>query len=215
MYVSYVPGVPTSWAAPRYILHMTSRNLWDWEFQSKLSLSSEKVIDACVFRLPDGRWRMWYKDEAHDAHTYAADSNDLYTWQVVGPVITGYPHEGPNVFQWRDRYWMITDAWKGQAVYRSDDLETWTRQTADILEQPGKRSDDGGYGHHADVLIHADRAFIFYFTHPERKAGERFGFNDIAPYYDKRTALQVAELEIENGILTCHRDKDFDFRLTS
>lgn len=214
MYVSYVPGVPSNWAAPRCILHMTSRNLWDWQFESKLPLSSEKVIDTCVYRLPNGRWRMWYKDEAHQSHTYTADSDDLYHWQVLGPLITDCPHEGPNVFQWYDTYWMVTDTWKGQAVYRSDDLEAWTRQAANILDRPGKRADDGWYGLHADVLVNAGRAFIFYFTHPDRKPDEHFGFDEVHPYHDKRTSLQVAKLEISNGVLWCDRDKDFDFRLT-
>ena len=62
MYVSYVPGIPADWNHPRYILHYTSKNLIDWNFESKLNLSSEKIIDACVFRLPDGIFRMWYKD---------------------------------------------------------------------------------------------------------------------------------------------------------
>ena len=54
MYVSYVPGIPADWNHPRYILHYTSKNLIDWNFESKLNLSSEKIIDACVFRLPNG-----------------------------------------------------------------------------------------------------------------------------------------------------------------
>ena len=78
MYVSYVPGIPADWNHPRYILHYTSKNLIDWNFESKLNLSSEKIIDACVFRLPDGIFRMWYKDERNGSHTYFADSKDLY-----------------------------------------------------------------------------------------------------------------------------------------
>ena len=81
MYVSYVPGVPHDWSGSRSILHMTSQNLWDWKYEGTLPLSSDRVIDACVFHLPDGRWRMWYKDEANQSHTYAADSSDLYTWK--------------------------------------------------------------------------------------------------------------------------------------
>ncbi|MFC0215092.1 hypothetical protein ACFFK0_22095 [Paenibacillus chartarius] len=53
---------------------------------------------------------MWYKDEANGSATYAADSANLYDWQVIGPVITGRPHEGPNVFYFKDSYWMIVDA---------------------------------------------------------------------------------------------------------
>ena len=46
MYVSYVPGIPADWNHPRYILHYTSKNLIDWNFESKLNLSSEKI--RCV-----------------------------------------------------------------------------------------------------------------------------------------------------------------------
>jgi len=118
MYVSYIRGVPQAWSGERHIVHMTSANLWDWEFQSVLPLSSDYVIDACVYRLPDGRWRMWYKDEADGSHTWAADSNDLLLWNVAGPVITDCAHEGPNVFHWQGMYWMLTDRWRGQGVYR-------------------------------------------------------------------------------------------------
>lgn len=45
MYVSYVPGIPADWNHPRYILHYTSKNLIDWNFESKLNLSSEKIIE--------------------------------------------------------------------------------------------------------------------------------------------------------------------------
>ena len=33
MYVSYVPGIPADWNHPRYILHYTSKNLIDWNFE--------------------------------------------------------------------------------------------------------------------------------------------------------------------------------------
>ncbi len=54
MYVSYVPGVPHDWSGTRAIVHMTSHNLWDWQSQSHLSLSSDRVIDAAIHRLPSG-----------------------------------------------------------------------------------------------------------------------------------------------------------------
>ncbi|MEM1504768.1 hypothetical protein RG959_15250 [Domibacillus sp. 8LH] len=99
MYVSYIRGVPSEWAGHRRdIVHYTSRNLWTWTFQSVLKLSSDYVIDACIHPMPDGRWRMWYKDEAADSATYAADSDDLYQWKPVGAVLAHQPHEGPNVF---------------------------------------------------------------------------------------------------------------------
>ena len=46
MYVSYVRGLPRDWSGSRAIVHMTSENLWDWQHESVLELSSERVIDA-------------------------------------------------------------------------------------------------------------------------------------------------------------------------
>ena len=86
MYVTYITGVPTAWVGDRRILHYTSKNLWDWEFKSVLTLSSNRVIDAGIYPLPNGDWRMWYKDEANHSHIYAADSSDLNKWTVKGPV---------------------------------------------------------------------------------------------------------------------------------
>ena len=210
MYVSYVRGVPTSWNYGRTIVHMTSVNLWDWQFQAVLPLSSERVIDACVFRLPDGRWRMWYKDEVNQAFTYSADSPDLYHWSAGGPVISDCAHEGPNVFQWRGTYWMITDPWHGLGVYRSADLETWTREGT-ILDRPGSRPEDGAIGHHADVLVQGDEAYVFYFTHPEVK-GMAAG-DTVWSYARRRTSLQVARLDLLDEKLVCERDEEFELRL--
>ncbi len=111
---------------------------------------------------------MWYKDEAHSSHTYAADSPDLRHWTVDGEVIGGKGHEGPNVFTWKNQWWMITDHWDGLGVFRSADALRWTRQANNILREPGTRPDDGVKGGHADVLVQGADAWIFYFTHPGR-----------------------------------------------
>jgi hypothetical protein len=210
MYVSYVHGVPTAWTGDRRIIHYASANLWEWEFEAMLDLSSRRVIDACIHPLPGGGWRMWYKDEDNHSYTYAADSIDLFQWKVVGPVITDCAHEGPNVFYWRGAYWMVTDPWNGLGVYRSEDCLSWTRQ-ANILEQPGARPEDGAVGHHADVLVQGDQATIFYFTHPEVNgtAGEDFKWS----YATRRTSLQAARLELEDGRLVCRRDAEFELDL--
>ncbi|WP_343418568.1 hypothetical protein [Candidatus Flexifilum breve] len=42
--------MPQDWSGTRSIVHMTSRNLWDWHYESTLSLSSNRVIDAAVIR---------------------------------------------------------------------------------------------------------------------------------------------------------------------
>lgn len=208
MYVSYIQGVPTQWQGhKRKIIHYTSDNLWDWKLESTLKLSSEYVIDACVHLMPNGRFRMWYKDEADNSYTYAADSDDLFHWQVVGPVISDYPHEGPNVFYLQGFYWMIIDIWAGQAVYKSNDCERWEYHTT-ILDQSGEKPDDQLFGYHADVLVQGDEAFIFYFTHPGRN--EKITIDE---YEAKRSSIQVAKLHVKNGTLTCDRNESFDLLL--
>lgn len=212
-YVSYVRGVPHDWSGDRNIVHYTSRNLWDWKFESILPLSSEKVIDACVYRLRDGRWRLWYKDEAHQSHTYAADSIDLYHWKVVGPVITGFPHEGPNVFEWKGFYWMVVDMWKGLGVFRSNDAERW-EQRKPLLANPGRRPDDATIGQHADIYVESpEQAYIFYFTHPQRNVEHRSVVPEVEPYASRRTSLQVAQLGFDGDALTCDRDRPFAISL--
>ncbi|KYG29534.1 glycosyl hydrolase [Alkalihalobacillus trypoxylicola] len=209
MYVSYIQGVPNQWSGhKRQIVHYTSGNLWDWSFQSILKLSSEFVIDACVHPLENGKFRMWYKDEKHHSHTYAADSNDLYDWEVVGPVITDFPHEGANVFRFEGSYWMVVDKWAGQAVYQSNDLETWTYNNS-VFADVGMREDDQTIGLHADVHISDDAAYIIYFTHPQRSEEV-----DPQSYESKRTSIQVAKLEMKDHLLICNRNKPFSFYLT-
>lgn len=212
MYVSYIQGgVPYEWAGhKRSMLHYTSPDLLAWTYRSVIHLSSDYVIDACIYRMPDGRFRMWYKDEANGSTTYAADSANLYDWHVVGSVLTERPHEGPNVFFLKGYYWMIVDEWRGQGVFRSDDLEKWERNGL-ILDQPGSREDDGTIGLHADVVVQGDAAYIFYFTHPDRKSDKPV-FQG-SSYATRRSSIQSARLDVINGILVCDRDEPFELAL--
>jgi hypothetical protein len=212
IYVSYIQGVPDRWEGfPRDILHYTSPDLLKWTFCSKLTLSSNRVIDACIYPLPNGKFRMWYKDEADRSFIYAADSANLYDWEVVGSVLTERGQEGPNVFRFKDFYWLIVDEWRGQGVFRSEDLQNWERNNL-ILDKPGSRDDDGTIGLHADVVVQAEgnEAYIFYFTHPSRKVEN--GSPD-KTYSQRRSSIQVARLEVKDGLLVCNRDEPFDLAL--
>ena len=209
MYVSYIRGVRTDWSGPRTILHYTSPDLLAWKLQGPLALSSNRVIDACVHAKPGGGFRMWYKDEANGSATYAADSDDLYRWEPVGPVLTHRGHEGPNVFFYKGSYWMIVDEWRGQGVFRSADLERW-EPGGHILGESGLREDDGGFGHHADVVVSGDEAYVFYFTHPGRLGPEAEGKNG---YEQRRSSVQVARLDVNNGELVCDRNESFELNL--
>lgn len=209
MFLSYVPGMHTDWSGTRDILHLTSEDLLKWKYESTLKLSSNKMIDACVLQMPDGTWRMWYNNETDHKSIYYADSPDLFMWKDGGKVIGDQPGEGPNVFRWKNKYWMIVDVWDGQGVYRSDDAVTWTRQKENLLQKGGQGQDDQTRGHHADVVVSGDRAYLFYFTHPGRR-GEGAKKDDTE---QRRSSIQVVELEYKNGEITCDRDKPVSIML--
>ncbi len=204
MYVTYIQGVPEDWVGKADMLHYTSPDLLNWTFQSRLDISETNIIDACIYRLPSGLFRMWFKE---DNNTYAADSKDLYHWERVGLIIGGRGHEGPNVFRFKDYYWLIVDEWRGQGVYRSDDLINWERNGL-ILDQPGTREEDGTIGLHADVVCSGDEAYIFYFTHPERLTGQ-----EPPSYGTRRSSIQAAQLDVVDGKLVCDRDRPFELKL--
>jgi hypothetical protein len=202
MFLTIVPGIFTDWNHPRDIIHLTSDDLLKWKYQSTLKLASDRVIDPCVKQLPDGTWRMWYNNERDHKSIYFADSPDLNDWQNKGKAVHDQPGEGPNVFRWKDRWWMLVDNWKGLGVYRSDDATTWERQKDYLLQTPGKGEDDDAIGQHPGVVVSNNRPYCFYFTHPGRKVGV-----DNSSHEFRRSSLQVVELQYNDGWLTCDRDQ--------
>ncbi len=203
MYLTIVPGVFEDWNHPRYIIHLTSKNLLDWDFQSELKLASDRCIDASVFRLPNGHWRMYYNNERDKKSIYYADSPDLYHWVDINQQVIKDRGEGPKVFHWKGKNWMICDTWNGLSVYSSDDFVNWKRQEKNILQIPGIGQDDQVIGGHPDVIINGNKAYIFYFTHPGR-IPENKGKDT---YDTRRSSIQLAELEYKNGEIMCHRDQ--------
>ena len=203
MYLTYVPGTFKDWDHPREIVHLTSNDLLNWKYESTLKLVNQKVIDASVFKLPDGTWRMWYNNEPDGKSIYYADSKDLYNWVDKGKAIAARG-EGPKTFLWEGKYFMIIDAWKGMEIYSSDDLLKWTKQSTRILENPGKGKDDLAIGGHCDVVVNDGRAFVYYFTHPGRS---KINPASKGSFDDKRSVIQLAELKYENGEITCDRDE--------
>ncbi|MBO5256746.1 MAG: glycosyl hydrolase, partial [Clostridia bacterium] len=117
MYVSYIQGVYSNWGGDSAIEHYTSKDLFYWDHIGSLEFGSSRIIDPCVYRLPDKTWRMWYKDERQGSATCYADSPDLYQWTYRGIAAGDCAQEGPNVFAFEGKYWMICDVWDGLAVY--------------------------------------------------------------------------------------------------
>lgn len=216
MFVVYITGVRIHWGGKARMAHYVSKNLWDWKFIGFLKLSSENVIDASLMQMPDGTWRMWYKDDARNAAIMLAESKDLYKWSFGNkPVLGKTRQEGPKIFKYGDYYWMITDEWHGMRVYRSKDADTWEKQGL-ILDSASHRNEDRPSGAHGDVIVVNGKAYVFYFTHPGRKThfDAHMGENGIYPFNERRSSIQVAPLEIKNGTLVCDRDTPFDFWLT-
>jgi beta-xylosidase len=208
MYLTYVPGTFSNWGHPRNIVHLTSTDLRNWKYESVLKLTNDKVIDASVFRLPDGNWRLWYNNEKDGKSIYYADSKDLFSWEDKGKAIAANG-EGPKIFRWKDHYWMIVDVWKGMDVYQSDDLLSW-KLNARILGEPGKGNDDGAIGGHCDVVVNDGKAWVFYFTHPGRAKTNPAPPESVAA---RRSVIQVAELQFNNGVVSCDRDQPAYIRL--
>lgn len=210
MFVVVVPGIFTDWEHPRNIVHVTSTDLKKWKYEGTLPLVTNKVIDPCVLRLPDGTWRLWYNNERTGKTTYYADSPDLYRWTDRGSArLPRDRGEAPLAFFWHGHYWLLIDLLGniGLGAYRSDDALTWERQPASLLDKPGTGKDDQNGGHHPEVILSGDRAFLFYFVHPGVAA-------DSAAPNTKRSSIQVTELKYADGWLTCDRNAPTMIRLT-
>ena len=209
MFLTIVPGIFENWQYPRTIVQLTSDDLRKWNYMQSLPLVSDKVIDAAVLKMPNGTWRLWYNNERDKKTTYYAESTDLKTWTDRGKAINNRG-EGPKVFRWKDKYWMVYDPWKGLGVYRSDDALNWEVQSYNLLDVPGKGADDEVQGGHPDVVVNNDRAYLFYFTHPGRRGADA----EKDTTEQRRSSIQVVELKLKDGWLVCDRDAPTYIRLT-
>ena len=179
MFLTFVPGIFTDWNHPREIVHLTSADGVKWKTAGKVDLKSDRVIDPCVMQLPDDTWRMWYKDERQPKPLSYADSFDLKNWEPKGNAVTNFSGEGPKVFHWKNKYWLIADCWRnGMRVWSSDDCTDW------------KLQDEALFGNHGDVVVSGDRAWWFYFNGPNS-----------LQHNGRTTVINVIELSVGGGKL--------------
>jgi hypothetical protein len=200
MYLTEIDGVPDRWPGfARHIVEYRSPDLRTWTRRGALALSSDRVIDAGVARTADGRWRLWYKDEAAESVTMVAVSDDLEHWRLGGTAIGGRAHEGPSVFELDGAWWMIVDEWRGMAVYRSPDALEWVRQGGADAVILGRGEVAGpGFGHHGAAVRDGDDVWFYYFGHPSRAYVPDA---DTDAVDDRRCAVYRARLVVEGGDL--------------
>jgi hypothetical protein len=240
MFLTWGAGAPGTWTeqTERRLVHFTSSDLEHWDFEGRVDVGSENVIDAAFAVVADGRPRLWFKDEVDGSTTWSAVRDDARDdgqdrgdtrggigeeplparWRAEGQVIGLPAHEGPNVFRLGGWYWMVVDEWRGQAVHRSPDGRTWTRQCVNnglILDAPGAGTDDATYGRHADVVTQGSHAYIFYFTHPQWQDTEMVSGLDqpARAVREQRTSIHAALLQVQGDVLVCTRDLDAPVRL--
>jgi len=206
MYLTEIDGVPAQWPGhARRIVEYVSDDLRTWTRRGPLPLASDRVIDAAVARCPDGRWRLWYKDEAAGSTTAVAVSDDLDDWQPDGTAVAGRPHEGPFAFELGGHWWLLTDEWRGMAVHRSADAVAWQRrggEDAVILGESGSPTDGIQIGRHGSVVVTGDEALLYYFTHPWWDGSE---LADADERTHRRSAVHVASLRVVDGELIADR----------
>lgn len=73
--------------------------------------------------------------------------------------------EGSFVFDWKGRTWIVVATWKTISIYHNTDQLNWTGQTDLLRDASGQGADDGFNDGHPGVVVSADRAFLFNFTH--------------------------------------------------
>lgn len=217
LFVAYIRGVRIHWGGEAHLIHYTSKNLWDWKKVGVVKLPSSKAIDPSLFQMPDGTWRMWYKDENRHSSIMMAESRDLIHWTAHNePVLGKSSQEGPKIFYYKGYYWMLTDEWKGMRVYRSVNADHWEKQGM-ILDSASARPEDRPSGAHGDVIICGDQAWVIYFTHPGRSLHvvTHEDQNGIIPFSERRSSIQAAALVMKNGTLSCIRDSSMTMILES
>lgn len=229
LFVTYKPDtVPTkgAWGGPGKIVHYKTpldNPVDGWLKVGDMHDSTINALDATVYRKEE-LFHVWFKGKKTGAaknELYHMVSSDMKNWENAGfsksdvfnAEVTGSDfEEAPYIFQWKNNYWLLTDPHNGFFVYKSTDGEDWKFQGT-ILKEGGDRKLDGSMARHCSVAVKDERAFIVYHVEPWRRYDlEKKKGNDRIPIYkqpvlNRRSVLQMAELEFLNGQLVCNRNK--------
>ena len=205
MFMSTQAGIAERWGkVPSYIDHFTCLNMRDWKYESRFDLPVGSY-DAETIKMPNGNWRMYFKDPTNGASTfYNLESTDLKTWSEKNKVFST-KGEGPAMFTWEGYHWMILCDGMGFKTFRSKDAYKWELQPEGPLmpEGSGTGLDDRTTARHGDVIVSNNRAYLYYFTH----LGRIDEGKDKDGYDQRRSSIQVVELKLKDGWIVANRNK--------
>lgn len=228
MFVTWKPDTTTEkgdWGGPPVIVHYKapeSNPIMGWQKVGIIHSETLTTIDATVYQ-KEGAFHVWFKGrelKANKNELYHKVTRDFKTWtdegfsksDVFNESVTGYSfEEAPYIFKWKGLDWLITDTHDGLLVYNSINSDHWHYQ-GKVLKESGTRAMDSSRARHCSVMVKDGRAFIFYHVEPWRlykedyPKGKYISVNK-QPIKNRLSVLQMAELEYEDGQITCDRNK--------
>ncbi|QGY47552.1 family 43 glycosylhydrolase [Maribellus comscasis] len=234
MFVTWKPDtvpIQGAWGGPGWIVHYKTpldNPVDGWQKVTALHDSTLNTIDATVYKKGE-LYHVWFKGKKRGAsknELYHKTTSDFYHWKnqgfsesdVFNSAVTGSNfEEAPYIFEWKNKYWLITDPHNGFFVYNSTDGKTWKFQGT-ILKKGGRRNLDNSMARHCSVAVKDDRTFIFYHVEPwrrydlEKKSGPEQKRIFQQPLKNRESVLQMAELEMENEKLFCNRNKNISIK---
>ena len=234
MFVTWKPDtVPAkgAWGGQGWIVHYKtplSNPVNGWQKAGVLHDDNLNTIDATVYKNGE-LYHVWFKGKELSAtknELYHLTTSNFKKWandgfsksDVFNAEVTGSDfEEAPYIFQWKGKFWLITDPHNGFFVYSSNDAENWKFQGT-ILKEGGTRYLDNSMARHCSVAVIDDRAFIVYHVEPWRRYDlEKKKGKDKIPIFkqslkNRESVLQIAELKIKNGKISCNRNEPVEMR---
>lgn len=215
MFVTYKPDATPPWGTGGSIAHYktTTDNMVNGWKKVEVVIDEDNCLDACVLKVKKG-YRMYYvggQNKGKKMIKYA-ESSDLMNWKVIGEVqgdvnmktVHGYGYqEAVYVFQWKKKFYMITDPHDGLCVYNSEDGISWKYEGQIMGNNSSKRNLDWTKARHPSVVIKSGKAYIFYHVEPFRPDKAK---GDLLEIHQRYAFIQMAELQIKDDKLYCKRN---------
>lgn len=215
MFVTFKEDATPPWGTGGCIVHYVapvSDMLNGWQ-RAEVSIGESDCLDACVIRLQNGRFRMYYvggldSPNAHGRKTIRyAESDDLYSWSSKGDVLGDVNdvtvhhiryQEAVYVFQYRKMFYMLTDPHKGLSTYISKDGVNWSYCGQIMTSGSSSRTLDYTQARHPSVALYKNVPYVFYHVEPFRPDGIK---GNKLRIHQRYSFLQMAELKCgEYGI---------------